>query len=276
MSDASSTMPDPSTAPDLPPPVVDAGGTRLSTGQVDDGIDAIVDGEDLDDVAVDTQELPDPDGPAPSVVVFDIGEVLIDESRVWAIWSGLLGVSPLTFAAVLGAAIAQGGDHLDVFPHIAPNVDWEDFVDEHERRYGGFQEEDLYPDAVPCLTELRELGFRVLIAGNQPAIRTEQLRALDLPQELIITSAELGAGKPDEAFFRGLLREGDLEDPSDVLYVGDRVDNDVLPAAAMGMRTCWLRRGPWGHLQELPDDAEPDLVLDGLGELPLLLSEWRG
>jgi hypothetical protein len=59
-------------------------------------------------------------------------------------------VSPLTFAAVLGAAIAQGEDHLDVFPHVAPNVDWEDFLDEHERRYGGFREEDLYPDAVPA------------------------------------------------------------------------------------------------------------------------------
>ncbi len=42
------------------------------------------------------------------------------------------------------------------------------------------------------------------------------------------------------------------------------------------MRTCWLRRGPWGHLQELPDGAEPELVLDGLGELPLLLAGWRG
>jgi len=247
----------------------------LSTGQVDH-LDALEDAEDLDDVALDTQEVADPDGPAPSVIVFDIGEVLIDESRVWAIWSELLGVSPLTFAAVLGAAIAQGGDHLDVFPHIAPNVDWEDFLDEHERRYGGFQEQDLYPDVVPCLTELHDLGFRVIIAGNQPAIRSEQLRSLELLQELIITSAELGAGKPDEAFFTGLLRAAGLDDPSDVLYVGDRVDNDVLPAAALGMRTCWLRRGPWGHLQELPDDVEPDLMLDGLGELPLLLSEWRG
>jgi HAD superfamily hydrolase (TIGR01549 family) len=275
VSDAPSTTPaDPSAPPNPSRTVGDE--DELSIDQVDEGIDAIEDAGDFEDVAVDTQEVPDPDGVAPSVVVFDIGEVLIDESRVWAIWSGLLGVSPLTFAAVLGAAITQGGDHLDVFPHIAPNIDWEDFLDEHERRYGGFHEEDLYTDAVPCLTELRELGFRVIIAGNQPAIRSEQLRALELPQELIITSAELGAGKPDQAFFTGLLRAGELSDPSDVLYVGDRVDNDVLPAAAMGMRTCWLRRGPWGHLQELPDDVEPDLVLDGLGELPLLLSEWRG
>ena len=53
------------------------------------------------------------------------------------------------------------------------------------------------------------------------------------------------------------------------------VDNDVLPASTYGMRTCWLRRGPWGQLQDLPDDVEADLVLEGLGELPLLLQEWR-
>ena len=71
----------------------------------------------------------------------------------------------------------------------------------------------------------------------------------------------------------GVYRMFDAE--GQVLYVGDRVDNDVLPAMDFGMRTCWLRRGPWGQLQELPDDVEPDLVLEGLGELPLLLQGWR-
>jgi len=60
-----------------------------------------------------------------------------------------------------------------------------------------------------------------------------------------------------------------------VLYVGDRVDNDVLPAAEAGLATCWLTRGPWGQLQELPEDVEPDLVLEGLGELPELIAAWR-
>jgi FMN phosphatase YigB (HAD superfamily) len=60
-----------------------------------------------------------------------------------------------------------------------------------------------------------------------------------------------------------------------VLYVGDRVDNDVLPAFEAGLATCWLTRGPWGQLQELPDDVEPDLVLEGLGELPELLAAWH-
>lgn len=235
-------------------------------------------GEDLDELEeleFDPDALPEPEGPAPSTIVFDIGEVLVDETRVWAVWADLLGVSPFTLAAVLGAAIVQGEDHQVAFPHLAPNVDWQQFEDEHERRFGGIQEQDLYPDARPCLQELRELGFTVIVAGNQPLRRTEQLLALELPHDVLITSEELGAEKPDPAFFDAVLRLTDTTDPGHLLYVGDRVDNDVVPASMAGWRTCWLRRGPWGQLQDLPEDVEPDLVLEGLGELPLLLGEWR-
>jgi FMN phosphatase YigB (HAD superfamily) len=244
-----------------------------------DDLDGTVDdleqeyGEELGDVDLDATV--DPDGPPPEIVAFDIGEVLIDETRVWACWADILGVSRLEFAAVLGAAIAQGQDHEAVFEHIAPNVEWQAFIEEHERRYGGFQPRDLYPDVSLCLSELHELGFQVLLVGNQPARRHAQLEALQLRVDAIATSDDLGAEKPDVAFFEAVMRLADTTDPTDVLYVGDRVDNDILPAMDFGMSTCWIRRGPWGVLQELPDDAEPELVLDGLGELPLLLSQWR-
>jgi FMN phosphatase YigB (HAD superfamily) len=256
-----------SSAPQPPaPPKVD---------ELDGSVDELEQeyGDELGDVDLDA--VPDPDGPPPEIVAFDIGEVLVDETRVWACWADILGVSRLEFAAVLGAAIAQGQDHEAVFEHIAPNVEWEAFVEEHERRYGGFQPHDLYPDVSLCLAELHELGFQVLLVGNQPARRHAQLAALDLPVDEIATSEDLGAQKPDPAFFEAVLRLADTTDPTDVLYVGDRVDNDILPAMDFGMNTCWIRRGPWGVLQELPDGAEPELVLDGLGELPLLLSQWR-
>jgi FMN phosphatase YigB (HAD superfamily) len=221
---------------------------------------------------------PDADGldlPAPRAVAFDIGEVLINETRVWATWAELVGVSPLTFAAVLGAAISQGADHVEAFAHVAPNVEWAALADEHERRLGGLAAADLYPDGPACLRALVDAGVTVLIAGNQPASRTPQLAALDLPHHVLVTSDELGVAKPDPAFFGALVARSGVADPAELLYVGDRVDNDVLPAIDAGVRICWLRRGPWGLLQALPDDVEPDLSLDGLGELPTLLEEWR-
>jgi HAD superfamily hydrolase (TIGR01549 family) len=248
----------------------------VATDDLADEFHDIVD-DDLDDLdlEIDPREATDLEGPAPDIVVFDIGEVLIDETRVWGIWADILGVSRFTFAAVLGAAIAQGEDHEVVFPHVAPNTEWREFEGEHERRYGGFREEDVYSDVRLCLSELQAMDVRVGIVGNQPARRHEQLLALDLPHDVLATSDELMAAKPDPAFFAAVQKLVGAQEPSQVLYVGDRVDNDVLPAMAFGMRTCWLRRGPWGHLQALPDDVEADLVLDGLGELPLLLQGWR-
>lgn len=244
------------------------------------------------------------EGQAPSIVVFDVGEVLIDETRVWSVWADILGVSPLSFGAVLGAAIVQGLDYPDAFAELAPNIEWQSFSDEHERRYGGFREDDLYPDVRPCMDALRDHRIHVVIAGNQPAHRTAQLRALELPVTAIATSDDIGAEKPNPAFFTGVMDLAGSELASEVLYVGDRIDNDVLPAAAFGMRTCWLRRGPWGLLQDVPDpdttspggadtddtrgssthpegqdtgsqDFHPDLVLEGLGELATLLLDWR-
>ena len=36
--------------------------------------------------------------------------------------------------------------------------------------------------------------------------------------------------------------------PSEILYVGDRLDNDISPAIDAGLATAWLRRGPWGFI----------------------------
>jgi HAD superfamily hydrolase (TIGR01549 family) len=252
----------------------DVQGSQPALEELED-LEDLEDREELAEVELDAEAVADPDGPSPRLVVLDIGEVLIDESRVWAVWAELLGVSPLTFAAVLGAAIVQGEDHTAVFPHVAPNIDWQRFEDEHERRYGGFRPEDLYPDVMPCLEELGSLGFRVVVAGNQPTRRADQLRDLGLPCDDLVTSEELGVEKPDERFFAAVLERAGASDPAEALYVGDRVDNDVAPAATLGWRTCWLRRGPWGQLQDLPDGLTPDLSLEGLGELPLLLAQWR-
>lgn len=213
--------------------------------------------------------------PPPLAVVFDVGEVLIDETRVWATWAEIIGVSPLTFAAVLGAAIVQGEDWSAVFPHLAPNVDWTTFEQEHERRYGGFRDDDLYADVRPTFEALATQPLTVIIAGNQPARRKAQLEALNLPCDAIATSEDLGHEKPDPEFWTAVASLcGDI--PMDrILYVGDRIDNDIEPAIDAGLRTCWLQRGPWGQLHDLPDDLAPDIILEGLGELPQILSEWR-
>jgi HAD superfamily hydrolase (TIGR01662 family) len=204
-------------------------------------------------------------------VCFDVGETLIDETRIWTLWADLLGVTPLTFMATLGAVISDGDDHRDVFDMVG-HPDWRPLVPEFDRRYGGFQQGDLYPDAVSSMQTLRRAGYKVSIFANQPARRTAELRALGIEPDLMAMSAEWGVSKPSPDFYRRALDEMNAA-AADVAYVGDRLDNDVRPSAQAGIHPVWIRRGPWGVIAggDVPRGA---LVVDSLTEFVERIGDW--
>jgi hypothetical protein len=53
-------------------------------------------------------------------VAFDVGECLVDETREYGTWADWLGVPRHTFAAMLGAVIAQGRDYRETFRSSSP------------------------------------------------------------------------------------------------------------------------------------------------------------
>lgn len=199
-------------------------------------------------------------------VCLDVGETLIDETRIWSTWADELRVPRLTFLAALGAVIERGGEHRDVFD-IFGVEDWQLRMTSVEGAYGGFRQEDLYPDALRAIEGLRAAGYRIAIVANQPASRTDELRAIGVDAEVLAMSEAMGVSKPAPVFFERALELMGLPDPGDVAYVGDRIDNDVLPAMAAGMRAVWLRRGPWGVIQHIGDGPRPALIVDSLDEL---------
>jgi FMN phosphatase YigB (HAD superfamily) len=153
-----------------------------------------------------------------SVVVFDVGETLVDEAATYERWE-VEGVT--------------------------------DFV---------FAERDLHADALPCLAALRARGLRLGAAGNMYAVHEDFLR----PHVHFVGSSERwGVEKPDLGFFARVEQAaGSLA--GEILYVGDRVDNDVTPALAAGLRAVRIRRGAHAHV-----DSPPDVVTIGsLSELP--------
>ena len=206
-------------------------------------------------------------------VCLDVGETLIDETRVWSAWADELAIPRLTFMAALGAVIVRG----DAYHHGVFGVfgidDWREREPAVIARYGGFREEDLYPDARRAITGLEERGYRVAIAANQPAARADELRALGIGPDVLAMSDAIGVAKPAPAFFERTLRLMGGPDPVDVAYVGDRIDNDVLPAAAAGLRAVWLRRGPWGVIQRPDPAAPPALTVSTLDELVVRIGE---
>ncbi len=197
-----------------------------------------------------------------------MGETLIDETRIWATWADVLGVPRLTFMALLGAVIARGGEHHDAFAALGVD-DWRSLAPAVDAAFGRFREADLYPDARTVVPGLRDRGYRVAIVANQPASRGAELRALGIDAEVMAMSEELGVAKPDPAFFARALALMGSPNPADVAYVGDRIDNDVVPATAAGMRAVWLRRGPWAAIQaaHLADDGPATLTVRSLTEL---------
>lgn len=200
-----------------------------------------------------------------AVYAFDVGEVLVDENRLWTRHAQQIGVAPFTFFGVMGAIISQGGHHREVFEHF--EVDYDRFrsnLDFRNRTEDGIMREDLYPDAIPTLRALQRAGHKVVIAGNQPKRATKELRDLDLPVDIIGSSAEWGEIKPSKGFFRRIALESGGS-PKHITYVGDRVDNDVIPAQRVGFRAILIKRGPWGHIHATwPDAARADAVITSL------------
>jgi FMN phosphatase YigB (HAD superfamily) len=131
-----------------------------------------------------------------------------------------------------------------------------------------FSLDDLYPDAVPTMHALRAAGYRLALAANQPRAAADVLAAMDVTFDLVAMSDAWGVAKPDPAFFERLIAELGM-DPGEIAYVGDRVDNDVRPAAAAGMVAVLIRRGPWGWIQAgASDPPDASIVLDSLSDLP--------
>jgi HAD superfamily hydrolase (TIGR01549 family) len=211
-------------------------------------------------------------------VVFDVGECLVDETREYGTWADWLGVPRHTFSAMFGAIIAKGLDYRETFQVFRPGFN---LTEEREKRAASgqpewFGEDDLYADVRPTLAKLRADGLWIGIAGNQTVRAGGLLRSLELPSDMIATSDDWGASKPDHAFFRCVIEAAPYE-PGEILYVGDRLDNDIRPAADVGLLTALIRRGPWGTIQQHEADADriPTMRIDSLAELPSRIAEFN-
>ncbi|MEU6303047.1 HAD family hydrolase [Streptomyces chartreusis] len=212
--------------------------------------------------------------------VFDVGECLVDETSEYGTWADWLGVPRHTFHSMFGAVIAQGRDYRETFQEFRPGFD---LYEEREKRAAAgqpetFGEEDLYEDVRPALAALRADQLWLGIAGNQTVRAGRTLRELFSDDvDLIGTSDDWGASKPDPEFFKRLTAAIPYE-VGEILYVGDRCDNDIRPAGATGMRTALVRRGPWATIQWNSVEAKtsPTFRVDSLLELPSLISAFNG
>jgi putative hydrolase of the HAD superfamily len=122
-----------------------------------------------------------------------------------------------------------------------------------------------YEDVEPALRELRARGMTLVIASNWDCSLADWLGPAGLLELVdgVVTSAEVGASKPDMRVFRRALALAGAG-PEAAVHVGDSLENDVAGARAAGIRPVLVWRG-----SRAPADVE---VIPSLRELPHLLS----
>ena len=124
------------------------------------------------------------------------------------------------------------------------------------------------------LEALKRRGLKLGLAANQPAKVLLMLDEHGIGRyfENQGVSGVYGYRKPDVRLFLRACEDLSVE-PAESVMVGDRVDNDVVPARILGMRTVLLRTGR--HIAQQPRswDERPDVEVHSTGELlPAILS----
>lgn len=196
---------------------------------------------------------------------FDVGSTLVDESLVTE--NRLRSVAEqagISFEQVAEMALQfyrqnRKGD-LEVIRRL--NV---------KKPAWTFEDERLYPDTADCLKRLHA-RYRIGVIANQALGTADRLREFGILQEfdLVVASAEEGVEKPDPRIFQIALERAGCR-PEEAFMIGDRIDNDIMPAKRLGMRTVWIQQG-YGKYWQISGDAEaPDITADSLTELADIL-----
>jgi len=229
-----------------------------------------------------TADAPPEIEPRIHMVFFDIGGVMYDDTVYARSWMKALRESGAVFSdeaferEYRDARADQSGSFrrrltrtfLGEDAPLGP-------VEARAAKYWAYPSTAIYPDVIPCLDALID-RYRLGIIANQPSsVRAAMDRdGLSPYFEVWGVSDDLGLQKPDPKLFSQVLYTAGVA-PTRAVMLGDRLDYDVRPAKASGMRTVWVLRG------EAPDDptpeqlSEPDASVRTLAEIPAMLESWE-
>lgn len=128
------------------------------------------------------------------------------------------------------------------------------------------EDEVLYEDAAECLRKLSS-HYKIGIIANQVLGTKERLEKYGIMQyiDLVITSAEEGVAKPDRRIFELALERAGCQAKESIM-IGDRIDNDIIPAKAVGMHTIWVKQGFGQYWNVVREIEKPDLIVDNIGK----------
>ena len=195
-------------------------------------------------------------------IFFDIGSTLVDETEAYNHRAKeMLKGTNITFDAFDSKRIELAKEGFDGNSEAIKYFGL-------EKTPWHSEDETPYADAEKTLAALKGQGYSLGIIANQVAKAEERLEAFGLIKyfDVLATSAELGVAKPDKAIFEKALEMAGCKAESAVM-VGDRLDNDIRPAKAIGMKTVWIRQGLAAHQHTDLGKNTADRIVNTLSEL---------
>ena len=190
---------------------------------------------------------------SPSWLFFDIGSTLVDETKVYeGRFKYIAEKSGLSYDEVCESVFElfkqnKKGDK-ELMKHLGLVVpDWKS------------EDEVLYLDTKLVLQKLSWKNggkYKIGIIANQNPGSKERLECFGILEyiDLVVASAEEGCAKPDSKIFEIALSRAGVQ-ASDSVMIGDRIDNDIIPANEIGMKTLWVKQG-YGKYWSFSSDPE--------------------
>ena len=124
-----------------------------------------------------------------------------------------------------------------------------------------------------CLSLIDSLKGRVrqyVVSNGTVAAQTKKLDRSGIGRRMdgIFLSEQIGAEKPNPAFFERVFEAIGPVNRSAVMIVGDSLTSDMLGGIRAGIVTCWYNPDK----KPVPTDLHMNYVIQNLNELPALLN----
>lgn len=133
--------------------------------------------------------------------------------------------------------------------------------------------ESPYPEAAEILNVLKQ-KYKIGIIANQSKELDGRLKLYGLFNyfDAVFGSDDVGLTKPDVEFYNfALIKTGCL--PEEAVMIGDRLDNDIVPAKKAGMKTIRIKQGYFRTVKAIKEEETPDFTINVLSELPEVLEK---
>ncbi|NKC68116.1 HAD family hydrolase [Vagococcus fluvialis] len=205
-------------------------------------------------------------------IFFDVGETLVNEYNSYeehftncCLLLNSLGiyVTPKEYREKIESAYKENNTR--PLHHV-----WQSLNVFVEKPKWSHDNEVLY-SGVPEVLDKLSKNYSLGVIANQGEGLTERLKEYGIEHyfKVIISSADVGIKKPNLEIFEQALLEANIS-PKEAIYVGDRVDNDIIPSKKIGMRAIRIKQG-LGKFHKESETYPSDMIINDLSELLCLL-----